>query len=106
MNNVIKLSDCKELATKIAIERNSRQPIGDHYFKEESIVAAVDVLCKRNLRLDNTTGTMYDNRFDDFLSKFVNPSEFIPFENIEDVCEWDFTRNILNEAGRIERSRK
>jgi hypothetical protein len=103
MKKIIKLLDCKDLALTIAIEHNNRQPLGEHYFKKESIIKATDDLCKYDLRLDNTTGTMYDNRFG-VLSKFVNPSEFIPFENIEDVCKWDFTRNILNEAGRIERS--
>ena len=102
MKKIIKLSDCKELALKIAIEHNNQQNLSEHQFKTESIIKAVEILCNDNLRLNNTTGTMYNNKFG-VLSKFVNTLEFIPFENIEDVCIWDFTRNILNEAGRIER---
>jgi hypothetical protein len=104
MKKIIKLSEHKELALKIAIERNAEQRLSEHHFKEESIIRAVELLCKNNLRLDNTTGSMYTK--DGLLSKFVNPAEFMPFENIDDVCVWDFTRNILNEAGRIERQLK
>jgi hypothetical protein len=102
MNKIIRLKECKELALKIALDKNNARIGQDHHYKTDSIIRAVEILAKDDLRVDNTTGTMYNNTIG-WLEKFSNPADFEPFESIEDVCIWDFARNILNEAGRIER---
>jgi hypothetical protein len=96
MEKIIKINDIKELALKIALEKNQDK------FKPESIERAVNLLSKDNLRYNNVTGKIYCNRFG-LIEKYTNQKDFIPHVNIEDICIWEFSRHIFNQTSMIER---
>ena len=57
---------------------------------------------KYDLRWDNKTGVMRDNRFG-VLEKLVHQDEHIPCENIGEVIVWEFKRYVNNSISRLQR---
>lgn len=96
MEKIIRIKNIKALALKIALEKNQDK------FKPESIERAVDLLSNDNLRYNNTTGKIYCDRFG-LIEKYTNQKDFIPHDNIEDICFWEFSRHIFNQVSRMER---
>lgn len=89
MKRTIRLSDCAHLDCD-----------GGDYLPSH-IAAARAALVKRNLRLDNATGTIRDCNGE--LERFSRQPDHEPHTSLEDVMRWDFQRYIRNGASRIER---
>ena len=75
-------------------------PSHEKYTAKEAL-EAFSVLTKHNLRFDNKTGRLYSN--DGLESKYSNPNDFIPYDNIEDVLKWVFCPYIFNSCSRVRR---
>jgi hypothetical protein len=91
MRRVIRLSEIADEPT----------PRHDTY-SPDLMEQARSVLVSRNLRYDNATGTVYDDRLG-WLSRFSNPADHVPHESITDVMRWEFRAYIANGASRLSR---
>ncbi len=99
MRSIIKLSECKELALKMALQHNKEKSYCDFIITDESIIKAVELLAKDNYRYDNTTGKAFDNG--GTVSKYTNYNPEEKHNTVEDVIIWEFIRVILNQAQRM-----
>jgi hypothetical protein len=91
MRRVIRLSEIADEPT----------PRHDTY-PPDLMEKARSVLVSRNLRFDNATGTVRDDRLGE-LERFSNPADHEPHESIADVMRWVFRRFIANGASRLSR---
>lgn len=64
--------------------------------------AARALMVARNLRIDNRTGTVRDDRLGE-LSRFSNPADHTPYTSAEDVMRWAFRPYLANSASRVSR---
>ena len=96
---LIKLSDVKQLALKMAIEHNKEKPYREFNIPDDTIKQAVEILSKHNYRYDNNKGNAYDNTGN--VSHYVNYKEEDKHNSVESIIEWEFIRIIINEAQRI-----
>ena len=96
---IIKLSDVKQQALKMAIEHNKEKPYHDFNIPGDKIIQAVEILAKNNYRYDNNTGIAYDKTGN--VAQYTNYKESDKHNTIESIIEWEFIRIIINEAQRI-----
>lgn len=71
-------------------------------FPKALLTEARAVLEKRNLRFDNKTGIIRDDRCGE-LERPSNPRDHIPHQSEVDVMTWEFSRYIGNSASRLQR---
>lgn len=92
MKRIIRLADLADIKCEPA------------RFPESLMKEARAALVKRNLRWDNSKGTMRTS--EGLIERFSNPSDHIPHNCVEDVMRWEFSRYINNSASRISRGYK
>lgn len=54
---------------------------------------------RRNLRLDNRTGRIYDRQ--ECVEHFVHPEDHQPHRSLQRVMDWEFRRYVANSVSRI-----
>lgn len=69
-------------------------------YPKHFLVAARELMVKRDLRSDNATGKIHDNYLGE-VECFSNPSDHKPHICEEDVMRWEFSRHINNQAWRF-----
>lgn len=64
----------------------------------------VAVMCQlhKDLRFDNVTGVTRDNHLGE-LSRLSIPSEFLPYNDIGGVLQWEFKSHVNNSISRLQR---
>lgn len=73
-------------------------PVSDEYTPEE-IADARETMKRRNLRFSNKTGIVRDNDVG-ILAEYVDQSDFEPYDNEQDVFDWEFKKEILSVCHR------
>ncbi len=101
MDRYIHLRDCAHIE---APELHKPWRAGGQEFKPESIKAAREALCKRDLYFDNYTGRIHEGGEE--VEKHSYAGDFVPHHTERDVFDWEFSRYIRNSASRIERGFK
>jgi hypothetical protein len=91
MRRIIRIADLSHIPT----------PSHDTYSPAEMEAARV-VMVARNLRFDNATGVLSDDRLG-WLSRPSNPADHTPHECEADVMRWEFRACIANSASRVSR---
>ena len=74
-------------------------PVTGLRYSAELTTQAQSRLMARKLRFDNRTGIVRDNT--GILVKYCNQSDFAPHETVDQVYQWEFTKEINNEAWHI-----
>lgn len=87
----------------IHLRDTSHVPTPTHAeYSPAEMEAARAVHVARNLRFDNATGVLRDDRLGE-LSRLSNPADHTPHESLEDVMRWQFRACLANSCSRVRR---